>query len=42
MKKQRDIKVTVIYTPGWEDSVAKAAYELYKRIEAKKTKEVKV
>lgn len=35
MKKQRDIKVTVIYTPGWEDRVAKAAYDLYLRLEAK-------
>lgn len=42
MKKKSEIKLTVIYTPGWEQRFAKACYELYKRIEAKKAKEVKV
>lgn len=34
MKKQKEIKVTVIYTPGWEERVAIASYKLYKRIKA--------
>ncbi|NLU51584.1 MAG: hypothetical protein GXX10_01790 [Clostridiaceae bacterium] len=34
MKKVRDIKVTVICSPGWEERVSKAFYELYKRMKS--------
>lgn len=38
MKKKREIKVIVKFTEGWEERVAKAAYNLYLRLEAQNVK----
>lgn len=36
MKKEQEIKVVVKLTEGWEERFAKAAYDLYLRVEPKK------
>jgi len=33
--KKKEIEVKVNFTEGWEERVAKAAYDLYLRLEAK-------
>jgi len=35
-KKERKIEIKVTFTEGWEERFAKAAYDLYLRIETRK------
>jgi len=37
MKKEREINVVVNFTEGWEERFAKAAYDLYLMVEARKS-----
>lgn len=38
MKKKQEIEVVINYTEGWEERIAKAAYNLYLRLEAQNVK----
>ncbi|MGB8452774.1 MAG: hypothetical protein WCD89_10605 [Anaerocolumna sp.] len=41
MKKPKEMNVKVTFTEGWEERFAQAAYNLYTRVENKKTQELK-
>ncbi len=41
MKEPNNYKAQVTFTDGWEDRFAKAAYNLYTRIENKKAQELR-
>ena len=37
VEKEKEIEVVINFTEGWEERVARAAYNLYLRVEAKKS-----
>jgi len=39
-KKEKEISVTINFTEGWQERLAKAAYNLYLRLEAQNRTEL--